>query len=144
MNLKKQKRMAAELMGIGESRVWIDPESQEDVEGAITKRDVDNLIESGVIKKKPKKGTSKGRARETKKQKKKGRRKGHGSRRGKKGSRQSDKDKWMEKIRALRKELKEMRENGKIDQEKYRKLYRMAKGGFFRNKKHLKLHVEKE
>ena len=143
MNLKKHKRMASEILGVGVSRVWIDPEDQEKVEDAITKRDIKNLIESGTIKKKPKKGTRKGRARKKKEQKNKGRKKGHGRRKGKKGARKSEKDEWKDKIRALRKELKRMRDEGEISQEKYRELYRMAKGGYFRNKKHLKLHVQK-
>ncbi|MFB6193200.1 MAG: 50S ribosomal protein L19e [Candidatus Nanohaloarchaea archaeon] len=142
MDLKNQRRMAADIMDVGEDRVWIDPEEQEKVDEAITRQDIRNLIEGGTIQKKEKKGTSKGRAREKKKQKKKGRRKGQGSRQGKKGARKSDKQKWMENIRAIRSELKEMRDNEEITQEQYRDLYDRAKGGFFRDTKHLKNYVE--
>lgn len=135
--------MAAEILGVGESRVWINPEEQEKVEEAITKRDVKNLIESGTIKKKPKKGNSKGRSRKNKAQKDKGRRKGSGRRKGKKGARKSRKDEWKDKIRALRKKLKKMRDEGEIDKKEYRELYKKAKGGYFRNKKHLRLYVQK-
>ena len=142
MDLKNQRRMAADIMDDGEDRVWIDPDNQEKVDEAITRQDIRNLIEGDTIQKKDVKGTSKGRAREKKKQKQKGRRKGHGSRKGKKGARKSDKKKWMENIRAIRSELKEMRDNEEITQEQYRDLYDRAKGGFFRDTKHVKNYVE--
>lgn len=136
--------MAAEVLDVGESRVWIDPDNLEDVEGAITKQDIRNLIEAGTIQKKEKKGVSRGRARERDAQKKKGRHSGHGSRQGTKGARKSDKEEWKEKIRALRKELKRMRdEEEEISSSEYRKLYDMASGGFFRNKKHMQIYIEK-
>lgn len=141
-DLKSQKRMAAEVMDVGKDRVWIDPDEQEKVAEAITRKDIRNLVEGGTIQKKDEKGTSKGRSREKKKQKKKGQRKGHGSRKGKEGARKSDKQKWMEKIRSIRSRLKEMKESGEITQEQYRELYDMSKGGFFRDTKHLENHVE--
>jgi len=142
MDLKTQKRMAAEVMDIGKDRVWINPDEQEKVDEAITRKDIRNLVEGGTIQKKDKKGTSKGRAKHIKKQKKKGRRKGQGSRKGKKGARKSDKTKWMEKIRSIRKRLKEMKENEEITPDQYRELYDMSKGGFFRDTNHLENHVE--
>ena len=142
MDLKTQKRMAADVMDVGKDRVWIDPDEQEKVDEAITRKDIRNLIEGGTIQKKDEKGTSKGRAKHIKKQKKKGRRKGQGSRKGKKGARKSDKKKWMEKIRAIRNRLKEMKEEGEVTSEQYRELYDMSKGGFFRDTKHLENHVE--
>jgi len=142
MDLKTQKRMASDIIDVGKDRVWIDPENQEKVDEAITRKDIRNLIEGGTIQKKDEKGTSKGRAKHIKKQKKKGRRKGHGSRKGKKGARKTDKQKWMEKIRAIRKRLKEMKQNEEITPDQYRELYDMSKGGFFRDTKHLENHVE--
>ncbi len=141
-DLKNQKRMAADVMDVGENRVWIDPEQMERVEEAITRQDIKNLVESGAIQKKDKKGTSKGRSKEKKKQKQKGRQKGQGSRKGSQTARKSSKDQWMEKIRAIRDRLREMRDEEEITQEQYRKLYDMSKGGFFRDTKHLENHVE--
>jgi large subunit ribosomal protein L19e len=143
-DLKSQKRIAADIMDVGEDRVWIDPDDMEKVDEAITRQDIRNLIEGGTIQKRDVKGTSKGRAREKKKQKSKGRQKGQGSRKGKKSARKDDKEEWMEKIRALRAELKEMKEEDKISNNEYRELYNKAKGGFFRNKKHLNTYVEEE
>ncbi|MDY6771507.1 MAG: 50S ribosomal protein L19e [Candidatus Nanohaloarchaea archaeon] len=143
MNLRSQKKMAADVLDVGKSRVWIDPDRTDEVHDAITKQDIRNLIESGVIQKKDKDGTSRGRARERDKQKKKGRHKGAGSKQGSKGGRKSEKEEWMENIRALRKELKRMRDEDELDSSEYRKLYNMAKGGFFRNKKHMNIYIDK-
>ncbi|MCJ7450181.1 MAG: 50S ribosomal protein L19e [Candidatus Nanohaloarchaeota archaeon QJJ-9] len=144
MDVSSQKRMASEILGVGENRVWIDPEEVDEVADAITKQDIRNLIEGGTIQKKDKEGNSRGRTRKERKQKSKGRKKGHGSRKGAKGGRKSDKDEWKEKIRSLREELKEMRDEGELSSSEYRKLYNMAKGGFFRNKKHMKIYIDKK
>lgn len=141
-DLKSQRRMAAEIMGIGQNRVWIDPDEEERVEEAITRQDIRNLIEGGAIDKKKQEGTSRGRARENRKQKSRGRRKGQGSRKGKKTARKGEKQEWMEKIRAIRKRLKELRDDEEITREQYRELYDKANGGFFRDTKHLENHVE--
>ncbi len=143
-DLKTQRRMAADIMDVGENRVKIDPEEKDRVEEAITRQDIRNLIESGAIEKRDKKGTSKARAKESKKQKAKGRRKGHGSRKGKKTARKDDKQEWMEKIRSIRSRLKEMRDDGEINSKEYRNLYDKAKGGYFRDTKHLENYVEQE
>lgn len=133
-DLSSQKRMAADVLDVGESRVWIDPDRIGDVEGAITKQDIRNLVESGVIQKEQKKGVSRkgGKGKQ-----------GPGSRKGKKGARKSSKKEWTEKIRALRARLKEMRDEGDLTPAQYRKLYDMASGGFFRNRKHMELYIEK-
>lgn len=143
-DLKSQKRMASEIMDVGKNRVRIDPEETGKVEEAITRQDIRNLIEGGAIEKKDVEGTSRSRARQNQKQKKKGRQKGHGSRKGKKTARKDGKEKWMEQIRAIRKRLKEMKEEEEVSNESYWKLYDMAKGGFFRDTKHLENHVEKK
>ena len=143
MDLSSQKRMAADVLDVGKNRVWIDPDRLNDVEGAITKDDIRSLIESGAIDKKNKKGVSRGRARKAENQRKKGRKSGHGRRKGKKGARKARKEGWKEKIRALRKELKQLRDDDELTSAQYRKLYDMASGGFFRNKKHMHIYIEK-
>jgi len=142
-DLSTQKRMAADVLGVGETRVWIDPDRIGDVQDAITKQDIRNLVESGVIDKHDKQGVSRGRARERDEQRKKGRQQGHGSRKGTQGARSSDKQEWTDKIRALRTELKRMRDEDELTSSQYRELYDMASGGFFRNTKHMKLYIEK-
>jgi len=141
-DLKNQKRMASQILGCGKDRVWIDPSKSEDVEKAITREDIRNLISEGVIKAKKVKGVSRGRARLIDAKRKYGHRKGPGSRKGKKGARTDSKGLWMKKIRALRKKLKEMRADETLNKSAYCKFYRKAKGGEFRNVAHLVAHVK--
>ncbi len=140
-DLANQKRLAADLLKVGVTRVWMDPEKLEDIATAITREDIRGLIEQGVVKRRPKVGISRGRARARDIKRAKGHRKGHGSRRGAAGARDPKKNQWMRKIRAQRKVLKEMREEKTIDAHNYRILYRKAKGGEFRNIAHLKSYI---
>ena len=70
MKLDIQRRIAAKILKVGETRVWIDPDSAEEISKAITKEDIKGLIAQGLIKVKPKKGVSKGRVRILKKERK--------------------------------------------------------------------------
>ncbi len=108
-----------------------------EVEEALTREDIKRLINKGLITKIQKKGTSRLGAKKTREQKKKKRRKGPGSRKGSVGARKKKKELWMKRIRALRRLLKELRDQGKIEKKTYTKLYLMAKGNMFRSKKHL-------
>lgn len=141
MNLTTQKRLAASILKVGVNRVWIDPEQVEEVSRAITREGVKQLIDQKAIKAKPQKGISSYRSKKLAEQKKKGRRKGRGSIKGAKNARNPKKLAWMTTIRALRKDLKSMREVEEIDATTYRKLYRMAKGGAFRSKSYMKTYA---
>ena len=142
-DFKNQRRMAAGIMKVGINRVWIDPSAGKELNDAITKNDVRKFIHLGKIVARPIKGTSTARAKIIKAQKKKGRMQGHGSRSGTKNARAPAKIAWMVKIRALRRELKRMKDGKEINRNQYAKLYRQAGGGMFRNKEHLKLAVQK-
>ncbi|ALV61939.1 LSU ribosomal protein L19e [Thermococcus sp. 2319x1] len=142
--LKMQRRIAAELLKCGENRVWIDPERIDDVKSAITREDIKRLINEGVIKKKPIKGQSRYRAKLRQEAKKKGRHRGHGSRKGKKTARMGKKERWIMTIRALRKELRKLKAEKKIDEHTYRNLYIKAKGGQFKSKHQLYLFLEEK
>jgi len=137
MNLKNQRRMAAELLGCGVNRVWIDPNRLEDVADAITRNDIRVMINAGAIKAAQKKGISSGRRKYLAGQKKKGRQRGPGSRKGAKGARTPRKRQWIRRIRPIRARLKELREQGVLDSSTYRKYYRQAKGGMFKSTAHL-------
>jgi large subunit ribosomal protein L19e len=141
MNLTTQKRLAAEILKIGVNRVWIDPDNLEEVSEAITREGVKKLIADGTIKARPKKGISSYRSKKIAEQKSKGRRKGRGSIKGAKGARNPKKKAWMTTIRALRTDLKDMRDNREINRTTYRKLYKMAKGGAFRSKSYMKTYA---
>jgi len=142
MDLRLQRRLAAQILKCGQNRVWFDPSALEDISSAATKEDVRELIERGVIKRKPVKGVCRVRINKRKAQKRKGRRRGHGSRKGKKTARLSRKEQWMMRIRAIRKRLRFLRDNGLIDRRTYRMLYRKAKGGEFKSVAHLNAYIE--
>jgi large subunit ribosomal protein L19e len=135
MDASSQKRIAADLMKCGVSRVRI--AQSEEVEEALTREDIRGLIQKGDIRKLQKKGTSKFASKKKLEQKKKGRMRGPGRRKGTKGARKNDKTKWIEKVRPLRRLLSEMKESGQISTQDYRMLYMRVKGGFFRNRNHL-------
>ncbi|WP_457754560.1 50S ribosomal protein L19e [Thermococcus sp.] len=142
--MRMQRRIAAEILKCGENRIWIDPERIEDVKSAITREDIKRLIKEGVIKKKPVKGQSTYRAKIKHEQRKKGRHRGPGSRKGKKTARMGKKERWIMTIRALRKELRKLKAEKKIDVHTYRRLYIRAKGGQFKNKHQLYLFLEEK
>ncbi len=141
MDLRNQRRLAAEVLKCGENRIWIDPEETEEVEKAVTRRDVRNLVKQGVIKARKKKGVSRGRARKLHAQQKKGRRRGYGSRKGTAYARLPKKRRWIRTIRPIRAYLRELKKEKLIDKSMYRKYYIRAKGGEFKSKHHLKTHL---
>lgn len=141
-DLSNQRRLAADLLSCGSGRVWIDPASQEELSDAVTRTDVRGAIKAGVIRRRPVKGTSRARARRHAREVAKGRHSGPGSRRGSPFSRVPRKERWMRKIRAQRKLLKELREGRKIPPAVYREFYRRAKGGMFRSRAHLLVNLK--
>jgi large subunit ribosomal protein L19e len=130
-DLKAQRRMAADVLDVGKSRVWLDPESAEEIADAITREDIRELVDQGVIRAKEAKRNSRGRARERAAKRDYGHRKGPGSRKGKAGGRRNSKDEWMSRIRAQRRRLKELRDDGPLNRTQYRELYNKASGGEF-------------
>lgn len=143
LDLKMQKRLAADILGVGEGKVWIDPDRTAEVSTAITRADVKQLIDDGAIEEKSKKSTSRTRARKRQEQRGKGRQSGPGTRKGSKQGRKPKKREWISKVRPLRRKLRELRDEGLIDSSLYRDLYRKVKGGAFRSKSHLETYLKK-
>ncbi|MEQ9714844.1 MAG: 50S ribosomal protein L19e [Candidatus Asgardarchaeia archaeon] len=141
MSVRIQRRMVARMLGVGVERVWIDPERVDEVSLAIRKEDLRKLIHDGAIKIKSIKGTSRSRARILHMKKKKGLRRGHGSRKGKKTARLSSKRIWVNKVRALRKYIRKLKEKGYIDVRTYRTLYIKASSGVFHSVRHIRMHL---
>jgi large subunit ribosomal protein L19e len=130
-NLTSQRRLAAQILKVGQNRVWINPERIDDVEGAITREEVKRLIHEKVIMSSPEKGVSRSRAKVIREKKRVGRRKGAGSRTGSPRAKVSKKEAWMSKIRCLRKKLRELKASRVITESTYRKLYGIAGSGKF-------------
>jgi large subunit ribosomal protein L19e len=130
-DLKSQRRLAAQILKVGQNRVWIDPERIDDADAAITREEIKKLIHEGIVKTLSEKGVSRGRARILHEKRKEGRRSGPGSRTGSPRARISRKEAWTSKIRALRKRLRKLKTNKIINVSSYRKVYKMASSGRF-------------
>jgi large subunit ribosomal protein L19e len=143
-NLSSQRRLAAQILKVGQNRVWINPERMDDVEAAITREEVKKLIHEKVITSLPEKGVSRARAKTIQEKKRKGRRKGSGSKTGAGHAKISKKEAWMSRIRSLRKRLRELKASRVITEATYRKLYMIAGSGRFESvadlERYLKAH----
>ena len=141
-DLSAQKRLAADVLDVGENRVWFDPEAQSEIMDAITREDIRELVADGTIDAEEARGNSRGRARERAKKRAYGHQKGPGTRKGKKGGRENAKEQWKDRIRAQRRKLNELRGEGEITPSQYRDLYDKAKGGEFRSVRYLLNYIE--
>ncbi len=141
-DLSAQKRLAADVLDVGKNRVWFDPDAQADIAEAITRDEIRDLVDDGLIKAKDASGNSRGRARQRNEKRAYGHQKGPGKRRGKKGARQNQKEQWQNQIRAQRRKLRELRDKGEITPTQYRQLYRKASGGEFRSVRYLLNYID--
>ena len=142
-SLSMQRRLASDLLKAGENRVVFNVEMLDEIKEAITREDIKSLISKGAISAKKKKGVSRARAKILHEQRKKGRRKGVGKRKGAQKARTPKKRAWINKIRPQREFLVVLKEKKRVNNTQYRKLYRLAKAGYFRSKRHLKLYTSK-
>lgn len=141
-DLTAQRRLAADVLDVGENRVWFDPDAQSDIASAITREEIRELVESGRIRADTKRGNSRGRARERNAKRAYGHRKGPGSRQGKATARHDDRDEWVDGIRAQRRELKALRDDGTLDPTQYREAYDKARGGEFGSIRYMRAYLE--
>jgi large subunit ribosomal protein L19e len=119
--------------------VWIDPDRIDDVEIAITRDEIRKLVHEEAIQSIPEQGISRARARLLQKKRKKGLRRGPGKR---SKPRVSKKAVWMQKIRALRRRLRELKEKRVITESSYRQYYKMAGSGVFESIADLERHIK--
>lgn len=142
MDLKVQKRLVSSLKKCSPRRVKLDSERLEDIKESITRKDIASLIKDRAIIVRQKTGSSRVRARRRKVQKAKGRQKGHGSRKGSTNARSSQKAAWINRIRKQKRLLKQLRDKKMVTTRVYRKLYGLAKGGYFRSLGHIKGYIK--
>ncbi|WP_336036537.1 50S ribosomal protein L19e [Halobacterium yunchengense] len=141
-DLSAQKRLAADVLDVGESRVWFDPDAQSEIADAITREDVRELVDEGAIQAEQTQGNSRGRARERDAKRSYGHQKGAGNRKGKAGARHDEKDAYADRIRAQRRTLRELRDEGELSPSEYRELYNKANGGEFDSVRRLKNYID--
>lgn len=140
--MQTQKRLAARLLKTSPQKIRFQPDALEEIQKAITRSDIRGLIAVKKITELKTPHHSRGRARKLAFQKRKGRRRSHGSRKGCLGAKVPRKTQWLLRVRLQRKFLKELREKKLLSPQDYRQVYLKIKGGFFRNKRHLKLYLE--
>lgn len=132
-NLSGQRRLAAQILKVGQNRVWIDPTRMDDVDGAITREEVRKLIHEKVIVSLPEQGVSRSRAKVIRGKKRLGRRSGPGSVTGAGYAKVTQKEAWMIRIRSLRRKLRELKASRVITEATYTQYYRMAGSGRFQS-----------
>ncbi len=134
MSLRGQRRIAAALVGAGQTRIWIDPEETDKVQSAITRKEISGLLREGRIKVIQRKGVSRGRHRS-----KSDHRKQAGSR---KGGQKKGKEQWVKRIRSIRRHLRSLRDKRQLVPASYKTLLGMSKGGAFRSASHVDEYVK--
>jgi len=132
-NLSGQRRLAAQILKVGQNRVWIDPERIDDVDGATTREEIRKLIHEKIIASLPEAGVSRSRAKTIRGKKRLGRRSGVGSVTGAGYAKVTKKDAWMIRIRSLRRKLRELKASRVITEATYTQYYRMAGSGRFQS-----------
>ncbi len=130
MSIAMVRRLAADIFSVGRNKVIISPDDIQEVQGALTREDVKTLIDKGLIKKRKPSGRA---------SKSKGKTRGRGRKR---GSRLRDKELWMLKIRAQRKFLKLLLDDGALAPEHKRATYSRIKSGMFKNKRAFLLYLK--
>jgi large subunit ribosomal protein L19e len=142
MTIKFARRAASEMLGRGESSIRVNPASLDDVKKAMTREDVRRLIQSGGILALKEKRNISMNSKILKERRSKGRRRGQGKRRGTDRARQGSR--WAKKARSQRRLLKKLRSSGKIEGSRFKKYYRLVKGGAFADKASLMLHMNED
>ena len=140
--MKQKRKLAAKILNVSPKKVVFSTEALDDIQKAITRSDMRGLIAVGKISKANVNQHSRGGARKIAQQKSKGRQRGKGSRKGSKHSIITRKEKWIDRIRAQRELLKELRDKNLLSTSNYRLLYTKSKGGYFRNRRHIKLFIK--
>ncbi|MEM4181683.1 MAG: 50S ribosomal protein L19e [Candidatus Pacearchaeota archaeon] len=126
MNLAKKKELAAKVFGVGKKRIYFNPEHLSEISEALTRQDILDLKEKGIIKIKEKNGRRKIEKRKHKR--------GHGKI---KKRVRNKKQEYVKLTRKLRNYIRNLKMHKKIDLEKYYEIRKKIKAKYFRSLKHL-------
>ena len=130
MKLNKKKELAAKTLEVGKNRIIFEKSRLEEIKEAITRQDIRDLVAGGAIKIRPVKGRKR-------KERKKSR--SAGNIRKKVNKRKQIYVKLTRKLRGYARELKGQ---GRINQEIYTILRRRIKAKMFRDKRHLQEYIK--
>jgi len=128
--LRKRKALASKVLGVGKNKIIFDSTKLAEIKEAITKQDIRDLYSAGIISIREFRGTKKRPKRTT--------RRGPGKikRKVKPGKRQ-----YVIITRKLRGYLKELKLQGKIEQNQFKDIRKKIRARVFKNKAHLKEHL---
>lgn len=129
MNLSKKKKLAKRTLNVGEDRIVFLGSRLEEIKDAITKQDIRDLLKSGAIVIKERKGRKKV-------QKKRSRSTGNIRRKAKEKKRE-----YMILTRKLRRYLKSQVSKGKLSKEHFRDIRKKIRNRVFRSLSHLKEYI---
>ncbi|KAF2317509.1 hypothetical protein GH714_023710 [Hevea brasiliensis] len=119
VSLRLQKRLAASILKCGEGKLWLDPNETNEISMANSRMNIRKLIKDGFIIRKPRKIHSRSGSKAAKEAKMRGRHSGNGKRKGTREARLPSKQRWMKKMRVLRRLL---RKNKRVLMESIHKL----------------------
>ncbi|MDE1833512.1 MAG: 50S ribosomal protein L19e [Candidatus Micrarchaeota archaeon] len=139
MSIKLTRRIAAELLKRGESSVRIKDNAIQDAKKAITREDVRVLVKSGAVYATEAKHNLSLYSKELNDKRSQGRKRGPGRRKGSRKARGGVD--YKKKIRAQRRLLAALKTEKAIDNETFKSLYRLVKGGNFQSKISLLGHI---
>ena len=142
MSLKTVKRLAAEMLKSGISRIRLNKTRLDDLSKALTREDVRGFIKSKDVYALPEGEVLSLHGAKRSEKRRKGQRRGAGKRRGTKKVRTSERASWRTQIRSQRAYLKELMKAQVIDRKSYRKLYLLSKGNMFKGKKAIVAYAE--
>jgi len=131
MKLDKKKQLAARTLGVGKGRICFRGENLAEIKEAITKQDIKDLFNQGIIKIKEIKGRKRIKRRKTRRKEGKIKKK-----------RKTRKQKYAKLTKRLRSYIKELKKHGRTDKEKYQELRKKIKAGVFKSIAQLKEYLE--
>ena len=127
MNLGKKTALAARTLNVGIKRIVIDKNRLDEVKEAITRQDIKDLVSSGAIKIKEVSG------RKTVEKRQRRRRAGKIKKKPK-----NRKKNYVIITKKLRKYIKELKNQGKMDRDKYIEIRKKIRNKAFKSKRQLK------
>lgn len=127
----KKKELAASALKVGKERIKFAQSRLEEIKDAITKQDIRDLVEAGAIVVKPIKGRKTNIKRKNKR--------GTGKVRKKVKKRKQE---YVTITRKLRKHVKHLKKEGKLNREEVKDLRKDIRNRAFKSKANLKTHIE--
>lgn len=139
MSIKLTRRLAAQMLDRGVSKVRVKPDRVDDAKKAITREDVRALISSGGVYAIKEKHNQSLYSKELREKRNQGRSRGPGRRKGSAKARQGNN--YAKKVRGQRRVLAVLKGDKTIDNDSYKRYYRLVKGGNFQTKAQLLSHL---